>query len=65
MLDFGCGAGANTWFLAREGFDTYAFDGSEFAIRNAKNKLEKEGVHANFSVHDISEQYYQNDFLMA
>ena len=33
ILDFGCGAGANTWFLAREGFDTYAFDGSKTAVK--------------------------------
>ncbi len=43
FLDFGCGAGANTWYLAREGFDVYAFDGSESAINRARFFLESEG----------------------
>ena len=37
ILDFCCGAGSNTWYLAREGFDVYAFDGSVSAV----NKVEK------------------------
>ena len=41
ILDFGCGTGAHTWYLAREGFDAYAFDGSESAIRRAKKDLQK------------------------
>ena len=32
ILDFGCGAGSNTCYLARVGFDTFAFDGSRSAI---------------------------------
>lgn len=44
ILDFGCGVGANTWFLARERFDVYAFDGSESAIRKAKKYLENKAI---------------------
>ncbi len=36
VLDLGCGTGANTWFLAREGFQTYAFDGAHSALKNAE-----------------------------
>lgn len=36
ILDFGCGAGAHTWNLAREGFDEYAFDGSKSAMDKAE-----------------------------
>jgi SAM-dependent methyltransferase len=35
VLDLGCGTGANTWFLCREGFDTVAFDGSFIATKKA------------------------------
>ncbi|MCM1398929.1 MAG: class I SAM-dependent methyltransferase [Clostridium sp.] len=63
ILDFGCGAGAHTWFLAREGFDTYAFDGSKSAVERAKAYLEKEGLKADFKVMDAVEQGYANDFF--
>ena len=52
ILDFGCGGGANTWYLAREGFDTYAFDGSSSAVKNAEQKLKNEGLKADFRVAD-------------
>jgi ubiquinone/menaquinone biosynthesis C-methylase UbiE len=41
ILDLGCGAGANTWFLAREGFNTFAFDGSFSAMQKCRNNLEE------------------------
>ncbi len=41
ILDFGCGTGANAWFVSREGFDLIAFDGSFSALKKArKNCLE-------------------------
>ena len=46
ILDFGCGQGANTWYLAREGFDTYAFDGSENAVLKCSERLKNEGLTA-------------------
>lgn len=36
VLDLGCGTGANTWFLCREGFNTVAFDGAFAALPKAK-----------------------------
>lgn len=64
MLDFGCGAGANTWYLAREGFDVYAFDGSESAVRKAKEYLQKDGFsNVHFSVMDAGNLDYENDFF--
>lgn len=64
FLDFGCGAGANTWYLAREGFDVYAFDGSESAINRARIFLKSEGYEdVKFSVRDgVNLDYPENFF---
>lgn len=63
VLDFGCGGGAHTWYLAREGFDVYAFDGSEYAVENAKKKLISENLNAQFRVCDgLNSDYELNYF---
>jgi 2-polyprenyl-3-methyl-5-hydroxy-6-metoxy-1,4-benzoquinol methylase len=41
-LDLGCGGGAHTWFLAREGFSVTAVDGSEAAVQQTQALLERE-----------------------
>ncbi|MCI9281826.1 MAG: class I SAM-dependent methyltransferase [Lachnospiraceae bacterium] len=63
ILDFGCGGGAHTWFLAREGFDTYAFDGSASAIKRVEEKMRKEGLAADLRVLDGTEIDYPDDFF--
>lgn len=55
ILDFCCGAGSNTWYLAREGFDTYAFDGSKSAVHKVKERLRREGLRADLRVRDALE----------
>lgn len=65
ILDFGCGGGAHTWYLAKEGFDTYAFDGSESAINNTKIYLEKEGLSADLRVLDGINIDYDNEYFDA
>lgn len=42
VLEVGCGTGANLWYLAREGFSIFGIDGSETAIRKAKERLDRE-----------------------
>ena len=61
ILDFGCGSGANTWFLAREGFDAYAFDYSESAIARAEKRAKEEGWKAKFSVQDGKNLNYKEE----
>lgn len=64
ILDFGCGGGATTWFLAREGFDVYAFDGSKSAIEKAKMYLRNEGYHkVHFDVADALQIGYESSFF--
>ncbi len=65
VLDYGCGQGAHTWYLAREGFDTYAFDGSESAVEKTKIRLEKEDLKASLKTMDAMNLDYQNDYFDA
>jgi ubiquinone/menaquinone biosynthesis C-methylase UbiE len=55
LLDLGSGPGANTWFMAREGFDVAAIDGSSTAINQLESRLEKEGLVADSRVGDCSQ----------
>lgn len=63
ILDFCCGAGSNTWYLAKEGFDVYAFDGSQSAVNKVREKIDREGLHANLKVCDALEAGYKNEFF--
>ena len=63
ILDFGCGAGAHTWYLAREGFDVYAFDGSQSAVEKAEKYLNQCGLKAHFAVMDGAEIQYEKEFF--
>lgn len=65
ILDFGCGAGAQTWYLAREGFDVYGFDGSESAIEKVRCRFEKEHLKAHLKVADALDLDYQDNFFDA
>ncbi len=65
ILDFGCGQGANTWFLAREKFDTYAFDGSFSAVEKARQYLYEENLTADFKVMDGINIDYSDDYFDA
>lgn len=55
LLDAGCGTGAVTWFLAREGFAVSGFDGSATALQRALNRLKEEGYAAALKVGDAAE----------
>lgn len=63
LLDFGCGGGAHTWYMAREGFDVYAFDGSKSASEKTIQKLSVEGLKAQVSVMDGAELTYEDNFF--
>jgi 2-polyprenyl-3-methyl-5-hydroxy-6-metoxy-1,4-benzoquinol methylase len=65
VLDVGCGGGANTWYLAAEGFDTYAFDGSPTAVEKAKKLVTSFGVSANIIVSDAANLPYEDGFFDA
>lgn len=54
VLDLGCGPGANTWFLAREGFAVSGLDGSPTAIALNRQRLHAEGLRADLRVADFT-----------
>lgn len=54
ILDIGCGAGNNLFFLAQEGFQTYGIDGSSSAISFAKSRLATARLEADVRVGDFA-----------
>jgi SAM-dependent methyltransferase len=42
LLEVGSGAGANLWFMAREGFCVHGIEGSETAVRLTCERLDRE-----------------------
>ena len=66
FLDLGAGQGANTWFLAREGFEVAAVDGSATAIEKARIRLSKEKLTCVTVACDLKEiPWADNDFDVA
>lgn len=54
LLDAGCGPGACTWFMAREGFQVSGIDGSPTAIKYAVERLKAESLNADLRVGDYT-----------
>lgn len=65
ILDVGCGTGAGTWFMAREGFSTIGIDGSSTAINKAKKRFQDEGLIGDFIIGDIEKIDYPNNYFDA
>lgn len=65
ILEIGCGTGANIWYLAKEGFDTYGIDHSNVGIGIANKRLISEGLEAHLSVGDVVNLDYENEFFDA
>lgn len=55
LLELGCGAGNNLWFFAEQGWNVHAIDGSESAVKHARNSMELRGVDA-----DIQQAFFQS-----
>lgn len=63
ILDFGCGTGASSWYLAREGFCLYGIDGSKTAVAIAKERFEKECLVGEFKVGNFIKTDYPDNFF--
>ena len=58
FLDLGCGFGASTWFLARDGFSVDGIDGSAVIINRLSERLRDENLDASVISGDISDLPY-------
>jgi len=68
ILDYGCGGGANFWFLIREGFNGYACDVSPTALHLTKECLNQEGLNLpnnHFSLLEEQKLPYPDSFFSA
>ncbi|MDP6100217.1 MAG: class I SAM-dependent methyltransferase [Dehalococcoidia bacterium] len=62
-LDFGCGAGRHTVFLAGQGFQTYACDPSPQAVAGCRRWLGLEGLRARVKTAPANTVPYPNGYL--
>ena len=63
ILDLGCGTGAASWFIAREGFSVYGIDGSKTAIDIVKERFDNENLIGEFKVGDFIKIEYPSNFF--
>lgn len=55
VLDFGCGTGRNTLYLAKSGFEVHAFDWSEAAVEATRKELSEGGLRADIRVWNMTD----------
>lgn len=65
VLDLGFGAGRHVVYLAREGFEVYGTDISPRGLELTKIRLQKEGLHADLQLSDMTVIPYPDGFLDA
>ncbi|EQD61964.1 Methyltransferase type 11 domain protein [mine drainage metagenome] len=66
ILDFGCGAGRHSIYLAEHGFDVHGFDRSEMAIELAMCRAAQSGMKMDLRVHDMLDPLpYPNGYFDA
>lgn len=70
VLEIGCGPGPNIWYLAREGFSVAGIDCSPTAIRQAQERLKREGLpsdppRVDLRVGDFSRLPWENEYFDA
>jgi len=63
VLDMGCGTGASTWYLAREGFNVFAIDGSESGVEKTRERLSRSGLEAEVCIGDFCNLPYKDNFF--
>ena len=65
ILEVGCGVGANLWYIAREGFNTFGLDGSQVAVNNALKFINNSGLKADIQLGDAMKLTYPDNYFDA
>jgi ubiquinone/menaquinone biosynthesis C-methylase UbiE len=63
ILEVGCGVGANLWYLAREGFNTFGLDGSQTALNKAIALMKNNRLMADIKQGDAMKLPYPDSFF--
>ena len=63
ILELGCGAGNNLWFLSELGYDVYGIDGSVSACKIAKEKMHKRNVNVNIQNAYFDKLPFENESI--
>lgn len=66
ILDFSCGAGRNSIFLAKQGFEVYGFDSSRLGLSIARRAAKKKKAAVHLKQVDMTKGLpYKDDFFDA
>jgi len=63
LLDLGCGPGACSWYMAREGFSVSGIEGSATAVQTATARLHAEGLRADLQVGDYTHLPWPDNYF--
>ena len=63
VLDLGCGIGRHVILMAKQGFNVYALDSSEYAIEHCRNWVRAVGVQATTEHGYMDKLSYPNSFF--
>ena len=63
ILDLGCGAGANTVFLTKEGFQVWATDISKNGLKVTKKRLKDNKLRATLKIATMENQPFSDNFF--
>ena len=63
FLDIGCGLGRHAIYMAKNGFNVYAFDYSKYVIELVKEKAYKNDVDIKLCIANIADFPYENESI--
>lgn len=65
VLDLGSGGGRHTVYFASRGFDVYGLDSSATGLAHTLSVLDRKGLTAHLTIHDMTTLPYDDDYFDA